>query len=49
LPGDITVVGIAVRRVDEFDEHLSRPVAGAVPRAVETIAGLLAGDPEAAR
>ena len=48
LPDDITVVGIAVHRVDEFDEHLSPSVAGAVARAAETIVRLLAGRPEGA-
>jgi hydrogenase maturation protease len=48
LPDEITVVGIAVRRVDEFDERLSAPVAGAVDTAVETVARLLATSPEGA-
>ena len=48
LPDDITVVGIAVRRVDEFDEHVSRPVAGAVSRAADTIVRLLADRHEGA-
>ena len=37
LPDEITVVGVAVRRVDVFDERLSPPVAAAVEPAVEAI------------
>jgi hydrogenase maturation protease len=37
LPDEITVVGVAVLRVDEFDERLSPPVAAAVDVAVEAI------------
>ena len=48
LPEEITVVGIAVRRVDEFDERLSPAVAGAVNEAVETIVGVLMTRPEGA-
>ena len=48
LPDDVTVVGIAVRRVDEFDEHLSPSVAGAVAMAADTVVRLLAGRPEGA-
>src|SRR5512146_2043390 len=35
LPADITVVGVAVHRVDVFDERLSPPVAAAVGPAVD--------------
>ena len=45
LPDDITVVGIAVHRVDVFDERLSTPVAGAVGPAVEAILAALGRRP----
>ena len=48
LPDDITVVGIAVRRVDVFDERLSPPVAAAVGPAVEAILRALSRRPAAA-
>jgi hydrogenase maturation protease len=48
LPDDITVVGIAVQCVDEFDERLSPPVAGAVATAAETIVRLLTAHQERA-
>ena len=48
LPGDITVVGIAVRRVDEFGERLSPPVADAVATAAGTIVRLLNARPDRA-
>ncbi len=41
LPAEITVVGVAVRRVDEFSERLSPPVAAAVGPAVEAILTVL--------
>ena len=41
LPDEITVVGVAVRRVDVFDERLSPPVAAAVEPAVEAILTVL--------
>ncbi len=47
LPDDITVVGIAVRRVDVFDERLSPPVAAAVGPAVEAILRTLSRRPAA--
>lgn len=37
LPDEITVVGVAVQCVDEFDERLSPPVAAAVDPAVVAI------------
>ncbi len=45
LPDDITVVGVAVRRVDVFDERLSTPVAAAVGPAVDAILGALGRRP----
>ena len=45
LPADITVVGVAVRRVDVFDEQLSAPVAAAVGPAVDAIVGELSRAP----
>ena len=45
LPDDITVVGIAVHRVDIFDERLSSGVAGAVDPAVEAILAALSRHP----
>lgn len=45
LPDDITVVGIAVHRVDVFDERLSTSVAGAVGPAVEAILAALGHRP----
>ncbi|HEX7950502.1 MAG TPA: hydrogenase maturation protease [Candidatus Limnocylindrales bacterium] len=45
LPEDITVVGVAVRRVDVFDERLSAPVAGAVGPAVSAILAQLDRQP----
>ena len=44
LPVDVHVVGIVASRVDVFGEGLSPEVAAAVPRAVEVVLGLLAGD-----
>jgi hydrogenase maturation protease len=45
LPDDITVIGVAVRRVDQFDERLSTPVAAAVGSAVELVLAALARRP----
>jgi hydrogenase maturation protease len=47
LPDDITVIGVAVCRVDVFDERLSAPVAAAVGPAVEAILEALARQPVA--
>ncbi len=41
LPVEIVVVGIVAHRVDEFGEELSRPVAAALPVAVEAVLDLL--------
>ena len=41
LPEDITVVGIATRRIHDFSENLSPPVAQAVPQAVQIVLDLL--------
>jgi hydrogenase maturation protease len=41
LPATITVVGIATRPSDTFDEALSAPVAAAVPVAVARVLALL--------
>lgn len=41
LPIEITVVGIVAHRVDVFGEELSRPVAAALPVAVEAVLDLL--------
>ena len=41
LPTEIMVVGIEARRVDEFGEELSPPVAAALPGAVEAVLDLL--------
>jgi hydrogenase maturation protease len=45
LPADITVVSVAVRSVDRFDERLSPPVAAALDVAVEDILAVLARQP----
>jgi hydrogenase maturation protease len=45
LPDEITVVGVAARHVDEFDERLSPPVAAAVDPAVDAIMAVLARQP----
>jgi hydrogenase maturation protease len=47
LPDDITVVGVAVRRVDVFDERLSPPVAAAVGPAVDAVLSVLSRQPVA--
>lgn len=41
LPDDVTVVGVAVERTDEFGEQLSPPVAAGVAPAVEAVLGIL--------
>ena len=41
LPDDITVIGIAVQRVDVFDERLSPGVSDAVDTAVERLLAVL--------
>jgi len=45
LPDEITVVGVAVHRVDVFDERLSAPVAAAVDPAVDAILRVLSRKP----
>ncbi|HEY6014629.1 MAG TPA: hydrogenase maturation protease [Candidatus Limnocylindrales bacterium] len=47
LPVEITVVGIAVQRVDVFDEHLSAAVAAAVGPAVSAILSAIGRQPVA--
>ena len=47
LPEDIVVVGIAVDRVDVFDERLSAPVAAAVDPAVHAILAAIGRRPVA--
>ncbi|WKZ36845.1 MAG: hydrogenase maturation protease [Anaerolineales bacterium] len=41
LPDDIEIIGIATRRVYDFGEELSRPVADAVPFAARIVIDLL--------
>lgn len=41
LPTEITVVGIATRRIVDFGEELSPPVEQAIPRATEIVLDLL--------
>ena len=41
LPSDITVVGVEVREVDTFSDHLSPAVEAAVPAAADAVAALL--------
>jgi len=41
LPNEITVVGIATRRIIDFGEELSPLVEHAIPRATEIVLGLL--------
>jgi len=41
LPDDVTVVGIATKRVYDFSEELSAPVAGAVPMATKFVLDIL--------
>jgi hydrogenase maturation protease len=48
LPDDILVVGVAVRRVDRFDDRLSAPVAAAVGPAVDAILMAIGHRPVAA-
>jgi hydrogenase maturation protease len=45
LPADITVVSVAVRSVDQFDERLSPEVAAALHVAVEDILAVLGRQP----
>lgn len=45
LPAEISVVGVAVRCVDTFDERLSAAVVAAVDQAVNAILGRLAREP----
>jgi hydrogenase maturation protease len=47
LPDDVTVVGVAVRRVDVFDERLSSLVKAAVAPAVDAVLAVLARRPVA--
>jgi hydrogenase maturation protease len=41
LPDDVTVVGIATKRVSDFSKELSQPVAEAVPQAAIFVLDLL--------
>ena len=41
LPEEITVIGIATKRIYDFSEELSPPVAEAVPQAAKIALGLL--------
>jgi hydrogenase maturation protease len=41
LPDDITVVGIASRRIYDFSEELSAPVADAITQVVKIVVNLL--------
>jgi hydrogenase maturation protease len=41
LPDDVTVVGIATKRVSDFSKALSPPVAEAVPQAAKFVLDLL--------
>ena len=41
LPEDIIVIGIATRRIYDFSEELSRPVAEALPQAAKIVLDLL--------
>jgi hydrogenase maturation protease len=41
LPDDVTVVGIATKRVSDFSKSLSPPVAEAVPQAAKFVLDLL--------
>ncbi len=45
LPGQLTVVGISVSKVDEFGEAMSPPVEAAVGPAVEQIVRVLSRRP----
>ena len=45
LPAEITVVSVAVRSVDRFDEHLSPEVAAGLQVAVEDILAVLGRKP----
>ncbi len=48
LPGEVWVVSVGARRVYDFGDELSAPVAAAVPRAVAALAALLAARPREA-
>ena len=41
LPDDVTVVGIATKRLHDFSETLSPPITDAVPQAVKFVLDLL--------
>ena len=41
LPEQVTVVGIATKRVYDFSEELSQPVAGAISKATQIVIELL--------
>ena len=41
LPEEVIVVGIATRRIIDFGEEFSEPVARAIPQAAEIVFGLL--------
>jgi hydrogenase maturation protease len=41
LPDDVTVVGVATKRVSDFSKTLSPPVAEAVPQAAKFVLDLL--------
>jgi hydrogenase maturation protease len=41
LPNDVDIVGIATRRIHDFSEELSPPVADAVPFAARVVLDLL--------
>jgi hydrogenase maturation protease len=41
LPEEVTIVGIAAHHTYDFGEELSRPVADAIPRAVQIVIRLL--------
>jgi hydrogenase maturation protease len=49
LPEDVTVVGIVTRRIYDFGEELSPPVAQALPCAVNIVLDLLKVSFEASR
>jgi len=41
LPDEVTVIGIATQRINDFGEELSVPVADAVPEATHIVLNLL--------
>lgn len=47
VPEELRVVTVSVRRVLEFDEHMTRPVAAAVERAADEVMALLGPRAEA--